>query len=87
MSDIKFNVRISPDITVNKTSQSTKKLNVSDSSDPKHHGNIGDHEETNEDELGCLTNQLLSKLNEEDSKLKNKSSLDIGTWSNDMINN
>ena len=50
------------------------------------HGMEDVEEGKNEDELGCLTNQLLTKLNEEDSKVKNKASLDIGTWSNDMIN-
>ena len=70
-----------------KANQSTKKLSASDSRNAKHKGNNDVQEQTNEDELGCLTNQLLSKLNEEDSKVKNKSSLDIGTWSNDMIHN
>ena len=37
-----------------------------------------------DDELGTLTNELMNKLNEEETKLKQKSSLEIGTWSNDM---
>ena len=41
-------------------------------------------EEGETDELGSLTNKLLNKLNEEETKLKQKSSLEIGTWSNEM---
>ena len=66
-----------------KASQS-KNSNLANSN---HHETVGIGDDKNEDELGCLTNQLLNKLNEEDSKVKSKSSLDIGTWSNDMINN
>ena len=66
-----------------KASQS-KNSNLENSN---HHEFVGNGDDKNDDELGCLTNQLLNKLNEEDSKVKGKSSLDIGTWSNDMINN
>ena len=46
-----------------------------------------DNERNGDDELGCLTSKLMSKLNEEESKLKLKSDLEIGTWSNDMARN
>ena len=36
------------------------------------------------EELGDLSSKLLNKLNKEESKLRQQSNLDIGTWTNDM---
>ena len=36
------------------------------------------------EELGDLSTKLLDKLNKEESKLRQKSNLEIGTWSNEM---
>ena len=89
LKDVLMNRSTQPLATNSKSMpNSIKSLHTSNS----HLANSNAHEmenieeDKNEDELGCLTNQLLNKLNEEDSKVKSKSSLDIGTWSNDMIN-
>ena len=96
LSDVLMHRNTNPNITNGNTktlqngikdNSSNKRLSNPNKSNIKQH-NINEAGEGKiEDELGCLTNQLLSKLNEEDSKLKSKSSLDIGMWSNDMVNN
>ena len=39
------------------------------------------------EKLSDLSCKLMNKLNEEESKLRQKSNLEIGTWSNDMAQN
>ena len=39
------------------------------------------------EKLSDLSCKLMDKLNEEESKLRQKSNLEIGTWSNDMAQN